>query len=528
MKDRTKNRIAALVLLLYSVATRFFSSIHSIRFDKNVMHGDGACFYVIGKAIMQGKVLYKDIFDHKTPYIYFINGLVSLLEYNHIGLFLVEVLILFVTLYFIFKILILFFENEKFKNDELLTEKQLYVISLIVTFIMGIVLSDFAITEGYYRTEAFAVALVMPAIYIMAKYYYGKINILNIPKQMFFIGLLAGLTFMINLKGIVLFVPLVIPLAFDFIKQKHWLGLLKTFCLGLFGVIIAILPYVIYMIVTDSVKDMIFAVWDTNLAYANDYINYKFESAAGVISTSGGLKNLLLLFFVKSPIATSFIILSIPILFLLKYNLKFKIGLCFEFLVALIITLSIGRPHIYYLYTLLPYIVVIFAFVIKLFINVVFNIGHINFKYSSVISIVLSFILLLAIIFGLNDKKICKVAEKSLKDAKELQDVAKQYDSNYSKLKILGFAYIPDIYLWLDADINYKYFVRPFITYNSFKVAFNEQTNYINNINPDIIVVRNFEFVPKQLEMQIKFILNYYYDLIGETNEYYLYGKIRK
>ena len=234
------------------------------------------------------------------------------------------------------------------------------------------------------------------------------------------------------------------------------------------------------------------------------------------------------MFFVKSPIATSFIILSIPILFLLKYNLKFKIGLCFEFLVAFIITLSIGRPHIYYLYTLLPYIVVIFAFVIKLFINVVFNIGHINFKYPSVISIVLSFILLLCITFGLNDKEICKVAEKSLRDAKELQDVAKQYDSNYSKLKILGFAYIPDIYLWLDENIDYKYFARPFITYNTFKTAFNEQNYYISSMDPDIIVVRNFEFVPKQLEMQVKFILNYYYDLVGETEEYYLYGKKRQ
>lgn len=527
MKDRTENRIAALVLLLYSAATRFFSSIHSIRFDKNVMHGDGACFYVIGKAIMQGKVLYKDIFDHKTPYIYFINGLASLLEYNHIGLFLVEVLILFVTLYFIFKILILFFENEKFKNGESLTEKQLYVISLIGTFIMGIILSDFAITEGYYRTEAFAVALVMPAIYIMAKYYYGKINILKISKQMFFIGLLAGFTFMINLKGIVLFVPLVIPLAFDFIKQKQWLGLLKTFCLGLFGVIIVILPYVIYMIATDSVKDMIFAVWDTNLAYARDYMEYNIESSPNVISTKDGFLYLIIAFFIKTPIVMSLIFLSVAIIFLLKYNNTFKIALCLELLVTFIITLSIGRPHIYYLYSLLPYVIVIFAFII-IFINKIINSLHINFILPNIVAIILSFVLLLSIGYGLNNKVVRTTAEKALNDAKELQTVAKSYDSNYSRLKVLGIAYIPDIYLWLDADINYKYFVRPFITYNSFKVAFNEQTNYINNINPDIIVVRNFEFVPKQLEMQIKFILNYYYDLIGETNEYYLYGKTRK
>lgn len=109
-----------------------------------------------------------------------------------------------------------------------------------------------------------------------------------------------------------------------------------------------------------------------------------------------------------------------------------------------------------------------------------------------------------------------------------MRSIAEKYDPNYKELKIFGLAYIPDIYLWLDTDINYKYFIRPFTTYNSFKTVYNEQTRYIINVDPDIFVIRNFGLVPKHLEMQIKFNLKHYYDLIGTTDEYYLFGKKRQ
>ena len=87
---------------------------------------------------------------------------------------------------------------------------------------------------------------------------------------------------------------------------------------------------------------------------------------------------------------------------------------------------------------------------------------------------------------------------------------------------------MPDIYLWLDKDLDYKYFARPSITYNGFKIAYEEQTRYISDLDPDIIVIKHFALFPQHLEMRIKFILNYYYDLIGETDEFYLFGKKRQ
>jgi len=531
MKDRTENRIAALVLLLYSVATRTIASIHSILFNKDVIDCDAACFVVIGREILKGKVLYKDIFDHKTPYIYLIHGLASLIDFNHLGLFLVEVVVLFVTLYFIYKILLIIFENAKFHDTIKLSGSELRVISLIGAFIMGVALSNYNITEGYYRTEPFVVSLVLPAVYLLAKYYYGKTKILIISKHMFIIGLLAGLTFMINIKGIVLFVPLVIPLAFDFIKQKQWFGLLKTFCLGLFGVIIAILPYVIYMIVTDSVKDMIFAVWDTNLAYANDYMVYEASSQAVVktISTKDGIVTLIIAFMMKYPYIMTLITLAIAILFVLNNNKQFKIALCLQIIILFLMTFSVGRPHAYYLYTFLPYLIVIYILLVKVFVNrcgICFN--GVKMKLNGVLIIVISILLSLGINYSRNNNSVKKMELLCIQDAEELRDVVKKYDPNYNKLKILAFGFLPEVYLWLDADIHYKYFVRPFMSYNAYRFGIDEQVKYINKVDPDIFCIRNFDLVPRELEMKVLFTLNYYYDMIGECREFYVYGKKRQ
>lgn len=531
MKSGIQNRTAALVLLLYSAATRAIASIHSILFSKDVIDCDGACFVAIGREILKGKVLYKDIFDHKTPYIYLIHGIASLIDYNHIGLFILEVIVLFITLYYSYKILVLAFENAKFKADVELSDIQKYVFSLVGTFIIGIVLSNYDITEGYYRTEPFVVSLVIPAVYILAKYYYNKVSIIEIPKQMFIIGLLAGLTFMINIKGIILFVPLVVPLAYDFIKQKQWSGLFKTFCLGLLGVGVSILPYTVYVIITGSVKDMIFALWDTNIAYANDYMVYdaSSQSVLKTISTKDGIITLVIAFIMKYPYIMSLIIISILLLFALNYNRHFKIALCLQITILFLMIFSVGRPHAYYLYSFLPYLIVIFILLVKVFVSycaVYFN--KVKLKLLNIHIIFICLLLSLGINYARNYKNVKKMELACIQDAEEFREVVRKYDPNFKELKVLAFGFLPENYLWLGADIKYKYFVRPFMTYNSYRFGIDEQVKYISNLDPDIFCIRNFDFVPKELERKVLFALNYYYDMIGECNEFYVYGKKRQ
>ena len=42
---------------------------------------DTNCLFTVGKSMMNGKVLYKDIFDHKGPLIYLLYGIAVLYFY---------------------------------------------------------------------------------------------------------------------------------------------------------------------------------------------------------------------------------------------------------------------------------------------------------------------------------------------------------------------------------------------------------------------------------------------------------------
>ena len=530
MITKNENRIAVLIILLYSALTRFLTSTYSLMFNKDAIGGDGACYIAIGREILKGKVLYKDIFDHKMPYVYFINGLASFVNYN-IGLFLMEVTILFVTLLFIYKILVLVFDNEIFKNGVMPSKKLRFTIILVGIIIMGVVLSNYTIVGGYYNTEPYVVALVMPSIYIMCKYYYGKISIIDIPKRMFIIGVFAGFVFMINLKGIILFVPLVLPLLYDFIKQKCWIGVLKTFCLGLLGVAVAIIPYVVYMIVTDSVRDMIFAVWDTNLAYAHDDMIYipNLSELSNSISSKTGFVALMLDLVTKCTKIMVSIGLSIVLLFILNYNRHYKIALCLQILLTCMTIFVVGRPHTYYLYSLLPYLIVIYVFVVKVILNYHF-VFYTKLKFRLLCNIVIILLLLFFVTanFYYNYQRTNKDAVSHQYNAERLRNVVREYKPDFSNLNVFALGLHPEVYLWLDADIKYKYFIRPFITYNTYRVAIDEQVKYIISHEPDIFCIQNFDLVTEGQRKQILYALHLYYDQIGETDRFYVFGKKRQ
>lgn len=53
---------------------------------------DANIFFTMGKSMMQGKVLYRDVFDHKGPLLYFVYGLGTLLDATGFtGIFVVEI-----------------------------------------------------------------------------------------------------------------------------------------------------------------------------------------------------------------------------------------------------------------------------------------------------------------------------------------------------------------------------------------------------------------------------------------------------
>ena len=86
--------IAIIFLLLYSYTT-------SPLFIHEGM--DSAVFKTMGLAILQGKIPYVDIFDHKGPILYFINALGQFLIPGRLGIFCLQVIGLSIVLIFLFK-----------------------------------------------------------------------------------------------------------------------------------------------------------------------------------------------------------------------------------------------------------------------------------------------------------------------------------------------------------------------------------------------------------------------------------------
>ncbi len=145
---------------------------------------------------------------------------------------------------------------------------------------------------GMVRTEGYAVCFMLPAFYLFIRYFIyvgkcdielknGTVNFNDSIKgsfkskywfsicEMFLIGIFASLNLMFNIKSVILFVPFAIAVTYILIKHKLYKNLFFDFIFGLLGVIIAILPYLIYMITTGSYEDMFYAVFHINFVYAN-------------------------------------------------------------------------------------------------------------------------------------------------------------------------------------------------------------------------------------------------------------------
>ena len=66
---------------------------------------DPNCFLTVGRAMLDGKVMYRDIYEQKGPYVYFLHALAALIsDTSFIGVWLMEVVTLFFSMWLISKI----------------------------------------------------------------------------------------------------------------------------------------------------------------------------------------------------------------------------------------------------------------------------------------------------------------------------------------------------------------------------------------------------------------------------------------
>lgn len=266
--------------------------------------GDSQIFFTIGRSILKGIVPYRDIFDHKGPYLYLIHVIAALIsDKNFIGVYILETIGAIIYSLLLWKTIRLFINLSKFAL-------------LIIPFQIIVTFSAYSFSYGD-SAEEFAIPFLMAVIYIALKA--EKEKQLPSLSKTFLIGFISGTVFFIKFSFCALILGYVIYVVIISITRKTIPLLPKYIGVFIGGVVIAILPAIIYLLINNAVSDFIDVYFIKNVfLYPKAEMGFKSISENfSFFSLTMSRDNILCLFIVFSVIS----LLAVKKEFKLMYSL---------------------------------------------------------------------------------------------------------------------------------------------------------------------------------------------------------------
>ena len=234
--------IKYMAVFLVSFLFLLVFSLWTSPFYKNWYGCDASFFTMAGRAILNGYVPYRDFFDLKGPYFFFIEALGQLIVKGRTGAFVMQVLALFAALIIMIKTCRLF----------LSCKKTAVIVSLFLFF-------HSATLWGGNTLEEFMLPLNLLAIYLTVKDIKGNARIR--PLTAMITGGCFGVILFAKVTVAAPIIGLVIAIIIYFIRSKRIFELISYLIYALFGVLVAITPVFIYFYCHKTLTDMLYAVF---------------------------------------------------------------------------------------------------------------------------------------------------------------------------------------------------------------------------------------------------------------------------
>lgn len=249
-KKKNNNFLLISILFLLSTFILLIFSTSTSPLYKNYYEDDSSIFIVMGKAIKSGFIPYKDIFDHKGPILFLIETIGQYIFEGRLGIFIIQIISLTITNYFLFKIAQLFCDKKKSMFS--------------VLFSMSIFICFFE--EGN-LSEEFSLPFLAICLYLAIDW------ILHKEKTMLYsiiFGICFAIISLIRLNNAAIIVGLVLAILFILIKNKQFKKILICALNFIFGMLIIYLPTIIYFYNNSAVYDMIYGTFIHNFKYAQN------------------------------------------------------------------------------------------------------------------------------------------------------------------------------------------------------------------------------------------------------------------
>lgn len=408
------------------IAATFFSLFP---LTKTYTYADSSVFLYIGKMMKEGYVPYRDLFDHKGILLYLIQYLgLTLYSDGFLGIWILEVLHMCFTVWFLFQISGLFSED-----------KMVRYLSVIAVAVM----CGMNTYEGGNFTEEYALPWIAAALYIFLKYFrsfsYRFYEIVWLGAGFAVVSLLR-----VNMVTVwIAFMPLIVIRMLYKREIKELLHCIAGFCIG---VALIYIPVLIYMLWTGSLNDFI-----------DCYILFNFGYSDGG-SNLVGVKNAIIECIQNLPWAFG---AGLAAIVPYRKNRLFWLN-AWAFVVTLYFSHMSGRFYQHYSMILLPMLVVMITGAITLLYDILSWRGKFAFRINFPGNKMMAGVFLIAIFaaFFLQYKWANLIREPMLQTGgvKELQEYLLENTSGEDDVLIVG----NDVkyYLLADRKTENKYFYQ--------------------------------------------------------------------
>lgn len=461
------NRGILISLFFFALIACFFNSKCSPLYIFNEW-SDPNIYFSIGKGMFNGKVVYKDLFDHKGPLIFFIYGIGYLVSNTtFLGIYLIQSVLLFISMLYAYRIARLFIQKEY---------------AFIVSLSYSILLFSKSGTGG--SADEFIVPAITISFYYFLAYFRKKYPTdSELKKVMLIQGFTFAYTFLIKFSVCVFWIPLTLAICYHLYKQKQYQQIVKNLLYFLSGCAVLVIPFIIYFAANSAIPDFVFAYFTFNSMYANT--GFTMDSLLNIVVR---IVQTNMTFYIAFPLIFGGLLILLFSNYIKETYYKIAIFFAFIFLYMPIVN---SRDHHLYAYI----VVFIFALISLIFIlNVIEKRTTFNKKLATPIYIV-SFITLLGL--GIYHQQLFHQDIDCLLRKKEYTCVQKEFAKVINQREnptLLDLGLDKGIFTASNIVPSYKYFFHPAIREEIFPEIKEYQIELVKHSEPTFVVAFSNHF----------------------------------
>ncbi|MDP2527700.1 hypothetical protein [Maribacter dokdonensis] len=452
---------------------------------------DANAIFTVGKSMMDGKVVYKDIFEQKGPTLYLIHGLGSLISHNDfLGIFIMEVIAFSIFLFFARKTFSLYL-NAGFSN----------LATVLLAFFM-VNISNFVHGDS---AEEYCIPLLGASMFYLMRHLKNGSKAIMSFRALLLNGFFAGSVIWIKYSMIGFWFGWMLVILLTLALEKNVLRMIQASFIFLFGMVLSGIPWFIYFYSVDGLSSFIDVYFITNIKY--------YASSNGILMNLVTIiGKIILVYFKQNPIFGIIFLVGTFGFFLTKKvesNGIVKLGVLIPFLFLFLSVYGGGIRLDYYFQIFTPFIFMGILFILKVIPGNLIDLVKNKTKYLLVSTVVL---LCICLNFFHHNVYMRNYSKNDL-----FQYQFAEYMNRYSNPTLLNYMFL-DMGVYNTADIEpiTYYYMKHNFDYDIYPFDVDALNAYVQNREVDFVVLRanvDSSYTNELLEKN--------YSLVMEKKQYY-------